>query len=790
LCGILLISASTLLLEISLTRYFSFHLWFHYAFMIISIALLGLSGASTALALLRRRLERHPPLRVLAASALACAAAILVSLPILGLLSSWWTAETDASRGWDATIIGMYWLTLFVPFFFAGATLSWAIRTFAGKFNTAYAFDLVGAALGCLLAVVLLSRLHPEQALAAAAVVALASAICFASGERQARALVPGLALAGLVVAALTALAGNRMVGAATTPTKGLARDLQTGARIVASRPSMTGRVDVLQGPGLGFSWGLGGSYRGRFPEQLTVRIDGDALTTITRYDGDFGKWAFTGYSPATLPFIIGRPRSVLVIGPGGGMDVVNALGHGASSVVGVEINHQIIDLVRGEFGDFAGQIYDHPAVRLVHSDGRNYIESSDARYDLVQLTFVDTFAALASGALSLSEDFLYTREAFEAYVHSLSDRGVLAIGMVRAQALSLSVLTEIATRDLGLDLGAHLFIAHHPRKSHSMVFVFSRRPLAAEQVARGIEFVERAGLGIVYAPGHEAVSDAELVRFLGSDDPDAFVTTYPGDIRPETDDKPFFFRRSKWTALLGSSLGGRGNLLIILGVAVVFAIGLIVVPLALTAPGVLARHGRELRAFAFIGLGFIMLEMALLVKFSLFLGHPVRSLAVVLFSMLFFAGLGSAAGRVLLGRGGGDRPGLRSASALVVPFALIAAIGLGYGYFLPQLFSRWMGLAIVARVGLAIALLAPLSFLMGMPLPISLALLRSRGEKLVLWAWALNGVASVIGSILTIVLAHGLGYRATFLLAAACYLLASLSLLRTRAAKPVAAGV
>ena len=785
LCGILLISTATLLLEISLTRYFSFHLWFHYAFMIISIALLGLSGASTTLALLRPRLERHPPARVLVSSALACAVAILLSLPVLGVLSSWWTSESQASRGWDAIIIGLYWLTLFVPFFCAGAALSWAIRTYAGQFNTAYAFDLIGAAAGCLLAVALLSWLHPELALASAAVVALLSAICFATGDRRQRRLIPRLAVGGLVVAALAAVAGDRLVGAAVTPTKGLAGDLAAGGEIVASRPSMTGRVDVVRDPRRRFSWGLGGNFQGSFPEQLAVRIDGDALTTITRYDGDFASWEFTEYSPATLPFVIGRPQSVLVIGPGGGMDVVNALGHGARSITGVEINRQIIDLVRGRFGEFTGGIYDHPAVRIVHSDGRNYIESSDERYDLVQLTFVDTFAALSSGALSLSEDFLYTREAFAAYLEALSDDGLLALGMVGGQALSLAVLTETATRDLGLDLGAHLFIAHHPRKSHSMVFLFSRRPLSAEQVERGIDFVARAGLAILFAPGHEAASDPEIVRFLSSDDPDAFVAGYPRDIRPETDDKPFFFRRSKWTAVLGGSLGGRGNLLIILGIAVLFALGLIVLPLALTMPGALRRHGSEMRAFTFVGLGFIMLEMALLVKFSLFLGHPVRSLALVLFSMLFFAGLGSAAGRLLLARRGGDRPALRSAAVMVVPFAAIAAIGVAYGFLLPRLFDLWMGLSIAARVGLAVALLAPLSFLMGMPLPVCLARLRHRGEKLVLWGWALNGAASVIGSILTIVLAHALGYRATFLLAAACYLLASFSLLRKRLDRP-----
>ncbi|MEE8277907.1 MAG: hypothetical protein V3R89_04215 [Thermoanaerobaculia bacterium] len=776
LLGIALVSASALLLEISLTRYFSFRLWYHYAFMIISIALLGLSSAASFLALFRKRIAALAPHRVLGYGAWLAGASVLATLPLLALLNQAWVREAGAV--WRLfLLLALYWGVLFVPFFFAGCALSWSIETYSDRISRVYAFDLLGAALGCLAAVGLLSRFLPEQSLAFAAALAMGSSFLFLARERGFH-WIQLLGPLGFLLALAAGLWGGSLVGAQVTPTKGLAQDLRAGGVIKATRPGITGRVDVIAANTEGFAWGLAPRFRDAIPPQLALRIDGDALTVMTRYDGDFSKWSFTDYMPSTLPYAVGDPKKVLVIGPGGGMDVVNGVERGAEAVVGVEINGRIIELMQDDFDEFAGHIYRHPSVRIVHSDGRNFVESSSEKFDLIQLTLVDTFAAISSGALSLSEDFLYTTEAFQAYLDSLTPDGYLVLGRTIYEGLPLTVLLDSAIRGLDTDLREHLFIADNPGLLHGLVFLFKRSALTQEEIERGTAFVRKAGLRLLYAPG-ESTGDPRIAEFLNHPDRDRFIRESPIDLVPETDDKPFYFRSSKWTSLLGTHTGGRGNLLVILAVAILFALGFILAPIQVTAPSGLRSHGRFLLYFAFIGLGFIILEIGLVVKFALFLGHPGRSLTVTLFSLLLFSGLGSRASQGLFDEDALAGRGLPRRAML--PFFAVFLLAVLDAFFLSTFFSAWMGLALGLRIALSVLLIAPLGFLMGMPLPIGMSLLRERGRSFVLWAWGVNGFASVVGSIGCVLLAHLAGYRSAFLVSAGCYLAALLSLLRAQ---------
>jgi SAM-dependent methyltransferase len=776
LTGVTLLSGAILVSEVAFTRYFSFRLWYHYAFMIISVALLGLGAAGTMTALARERLRKVSSERVLGVSAALFGIGLIVAINLLSSLNeSFLSGLSGGVNARDFLAVAAYWCILFVPFFFAGCAISWAVQTYAQEISTLYAFDLVGAGVGAFAAALLLARLHPEQVLSLAAAAGLLSAALFASSRRRLEVVVWGLCALGGLLVAFTFVERGSLVGTNITPSKGLANDLAAGGRIVATRPSVSGRVDVVANALRRFAWGVDGSYAGPFPDQLVLRIDGDALTPITRLDGDSASWAFTDFMPSTLPYAIDNPKKVLVIGPGGGMDVVNGLQRGASEVTGVEINAGIIDLMRGQFAHFSGDVYQDPRVRLVYSDGRNFVENTGERYDLVQLTLVDTFAAISSGALALSEDFLYTTEAFRAYLRVLRPGGLLALGRTRSEALTLTALMDAATRGDGGDLGRQLFLSDRPSQLHSLIFLYKKTPFTRDEVAAGVRFVQRAKLRLVYAPGFEPESNPAIVAFLKAPDRDRFIAEFPGDITPETDDRPFYFRETKWSALLGTYRGGRGDILIILVISVVSALGLIVVPLAVTSPSALRERPAHLAFFALIGLGFIVLELAVMTRFVLFLGHPVRSLTVTLCSLLVFSGLGSAASRALLNR----RRALPATAAMLVPFVLVAALGLAYGLWLDELFAGWMGLPTAERVAVAVGFLAPLGLAMGFPLPIGLRLLQERDERLVLWAWGLNGFASVIGSVGCIALAQVTGFTGTFAAAAVCYLLALLCLLR-----------
>lgn len=309
LAAVALLSAAILLVEISLTRYFSFRLWYHYSFMIVGIAMLGLSAASSLLAVLRHRRRGAPlPWPPMSAGAALCAATLLLALPLLARLNALWVDEQDGSQLVLFGVLLLYWLVLFVPFYCGGAAISWAVQTHAERMGVLYAWDLAGGACGCLMAVALLSLLYPEQSLAVAAAVAAGAALLFLVAEpmrpRQRRRLAVPTALLLLLAAMLASGRFDRWrFDGVITPSKGLWHDVRSGGRTVASAPNMTGRVDVVAGSLRRFAWGLGDGHRGAFPEQLALRIDGDALTSITRWDGDrhSADWQFADRMPATL---------------------------------------------------------------------------------------------------------------------------------------------------------------------------------------------------------------------------------------------------------------------------------------------------------------------------------------------------------------------------------------------------------------------------------------------------------------------------------------------------------
>jgi hypothetical protein len=332
---------------------------------------------------------------------------------------------------------------------------------------------------------------------------------------------------------------------------------------------------------------------------------------------------------------------------------------------------------------------------------------------------------------------------------------------------LPLTVLLDRATRGLQLDLSKHIFIARHRESTHGLVLLFARSPLGQDEIARGLRFVADAGFELVYAPGVPAGAGNEVARFLAQGDRDRFVREHRGDIVPETDDKPFYFRASKWTALLGSYTGGRGNLLIILGIAILFAVGLLLVPIAIVAPAAARRNWRLLALFGCIGLGYITLELGLMVQFVLLLGHPVRALSVILFSLLLSSGVGSYVSQRFSARA---RVGDRWATWPLIGVVATACV---YAFLLKPALGAAMGLGVSARILIAVALVMPLGFLMGTPLPAAMVRLKTAQEDLVLWAWGINGTCSVVGSTACILIAHATGYRSVILVAAGCYALA-----------------
>jgi spermidine synthase len=780
--GVFLISMAVLTLEIALTRIFSVTMWYHLAFMVISTALLGF-GASGAY-LTARRAVRNEPLTgrlpifaALTTLSIVLAFALITRLPLdplAPLLPGLSDAERFAQTAWLIVLLLAEYILVVVPFFFAGLTLGGAFATFARRISTLYFADLIGAGLGCLLVVALLWALPGQGVVMVAAGLAALATFCFHQDAGGRRILTYAAPLAALALFSGAPLA-ERLFPLHIPPSKPLYQAYADPTiALVYTGHTPFARVDVMYRPGASLgAWGLSARCPAPPPpEQMFITIDAAAIAAITRFNGDLETISFVNCAPSSLAYRLGErpPQSALIIGPGGGIDVLTALYNRVPRIVGVEINPLIIALVADKalYRDFAGGIYtDYPNVEIHAAEGRNFVARTTERFDLIQFSQVDTWAAAAAGAYSLSENFLYTVEAFLDYYDHLTEDGVLTVGRwyfdPPQQAFRLVTIGTAALEARGVADPAQHFIV--VRAGDTATFIMKRSPFTPSEVVRIRQLTEQLDFIILYAPD---VGDADnwFVRFFRAPDRAAFFATYPLDVSPTTDDRPFFFEYYGWSNL-GDFRSGKVTLLILLVQALLLASGFILWPLWR-----FQRHGLAMRGagyflsyFAALGVGFILIEVGLMQRFVLFLGHPVYATSVVLFAILFFSGVGSFLSGWLLGEGDP-----RALQVRVIP--LLALGALVYIFLLPPLFRALIGLALEARVGIAVALLMPLGIGMGMPFPLGIRLVDRVNPALVAWAWGVNGFSSVIGSILTIMIAQSYGFSLAIGVAVVVYLL------------------
>lgn len=448
-----------------------------------------------------------------------------------------------------------------------------------------------------------------------------------------------------------------------------------------------------------------------------------------------------------------------------------------------MEVNPIIARTVMQQrFRAFNGDLYNRPEVHLVVNDGRSFVRGSAERYDSIQATLVDTWAATAAGAFTLSENNLYTREAFADYLTHLTDDGLLTMTRWRndppREFLRLLVLGRSALTKLGVtqDHARHFYVASDARMA---TFLLKRTPFSPEEVASLDAYVEAAGLTRLFSP--LADDDNAYAHFLRTADWRQFVARHPDDISPPSDDRPFFFYTVRPERLLAAaarfsqlSRDNLGLVLLLLSLAVVgvLVLAFLVLPLFLLRRDVLAgERGVKLRFLSYfiaIGIGFITVEIALMQRFVLLLGRPVLALVVILFALLVTSGAGSYLSR----RTRAARlPRVIARNTLVLAGLLVAAL-----CGLTPLFALLAGAPLAVRVAVAVALIAPLGLCMGSFLPLGVAGAGERLAPLVPWAWGINGAASVLGSVLAMVLAMNAGFDLTLGAGLLCYGAAALS--------------
>jgi hypothetical protein len=782
IAGIAAVSAALLMTELALTRIFSVTMYYHFAFLAISIALFGLSASGVFVYTARRRLAGVDTGLLLAVGALIHAAATIVALACLVRIR----VGLNYSPENLALMLAIYGLAA-LPFFTGGSVISIAFARGGQRINVLYAADLIGAAAGCLLLIPLLNRLGAPGVVLTAAGLSLVAAGVFAPSRIRARVIAAAVLLYALPV-------GAQAVGAApfdVIDTKG-----HEGDTILFSKWNSFSRVAVYDRRH--GDWSLSPRFTGQVGESLFMDIDSAASTPILKGTGNPADASYLRYELTALAYHLAeRPGGfrALVIGPGGGRDLLSALTFGASHVDGVEINPIIArDVMLGRFREYSGGVYAHPNVTTHVDDGRSFVRRSTDRYDVIQASLVDTWAATAAGAYTLTENSLYTTEAFGEYLDHLTDNGVLTITRWVFDGLRLVSLAQEAAAERGLDASRHLAIVRLDRVA---TFMLKRTPFSDAEVTRLRALADDMGFTVLYAPGMAAddegteplemqrtgTSAGDYRRLILAEDRDAFIAAYPLDIAATTDDRPFFFHttrlRDQFNVAFGRSMlfgNGLSALLTLMGISGALVLLFIVGPLVLGGPSTGLGAGgpgtgwaRWLAYFGALGAGFMLIEVAILQRFVLLLGHPVYSLTVTLFALLLGTGIGS-----FLSRRVAPEAVRRVTVRALVAIVAIALLSSAAMTAVIDLAIPW---PLQGRIALAVALLIPVGILLGLPLPGGMRLLAASKPDLIPWGWGMNGAFSVVGATVAVFVAMNWGFSSTLSTGALVYALAAVTL-------------
>lgn len=782
--GLFMITLATLMYEILLTRIFSVTMWYHFAFMAISVAMFGMTAGAILVYLLPHYFTQQRAKYHLTLSSLLFAASIVASFLT--------HLQIPPVRG--ASIMGLYplvltYVVISIPFVFSGICVCLALTKFPRQVSKLYAADLAGAAVGCILLVYTLKITDGPTAVIVVALLASLAAALFAVGWGHNRflrtALVFTLLLAFLAVLNTVLMVKQRPL----LRLKWVKGELEL--RPVYEKWNSFSRLTVLGDPDRPenpFGWGISPIYpAGQKVRQLHMMIDASAYTPLTAFDGDLDDLGYLKWDITNLAHHLRPASKVLVIGSGGGRDVLSALAFGQESVTAVEINEDIIDAVNHRFGDFTGHLDRNPKVSFINDEARTYVARHEDRFDIIQVSLIDTWAATASGAFVLTENSLYTVEAWKIFLEHLAPGGILTFTrwyfedrpgeMYRLTSLARSSLVQLGIEDQR----KHIVILrrmgwqeHTGLPDGLGTMLVSKEPFSKEDLDVVEQIARRMQFDVVLSPRFSI--DPAFSTIASGRDLETFAASFPLNIAAPTDDSPFFFHMLRLKDLFDPGLRDQGMMsfntraVYILGVLLISVVVLtfvcIIVPLILTTRKATLRGAFPLfMFFAAIGFGFMLVEISQMQRLIVFLGHPVYGLSVVLFSLLLSSGLGSYLTQAI------RNPGLtRSTTVLLL---LLLCVLIVFGYLTPSAIRGFGESTTTVRILVATGMLFPLGIFMGMPFPLGMKMASARSASLTPWLWGINGATSVCASVLAVVIALSSGISASFWSGLSCYAIA-----------------
>ena len=756
--GVFLTALSGLVLEIAITRIFSAAIWYHFAFVAVSVALVGLGSSGLLVHYRLNKIKENWAEDLTISSSLGICIIIPITLFVMHSLAS------------QIVYLPIFMFLFAIPFFFIGVVISAAFSAFAQTAGRLYASDLIGASVGAISVVLLLSLIGGEGTTLLVGVIAAIFATIFSLISKKRKKTIISIIFVIFSVSLVAINLETQVFSIQTDPTAN--KDLpiflreNPGSQIAKTKWNSFSRIDVVEG----ISGNCIPALDPRNPSQCAeeglvakIFIDGGAGTNIISWDGNPESRKELSTWMQYIPFNMKDDPKVLIIGSGGGRDVIAAIASGSTDITTVEINPIIFETVRS-YGERAGNLYDHPFVDSNVDEGRSFVSKSTEKFDIIYIPFVDTWASVSSGGLGVSENFLYTVEGFQEYYDHLEDDGkIVAVRWLIDAPRFVTTFTQLLENNGVPRNEVYRHIVSVSSESTVLdpsvtLSILSKSPFTESEISFLSDSFDRYGYKPILIP--DKVMLAPYQSLLKENIPlDSFNEKFPTKVHFVTDDSPFFLSFEKPIPKILEAL---------LYISIIIAGAFLVIPFIWLRKN--QENKTHLRVsggvlyFSALGAGFILIELALLQKLILLLGNPTMTFAILLFTMLLSSGFGSLSSTRFM------KIGTKNLSFVILG---IAALGLLYALILPMIIQSVISEDFAAKVAVSVGILAPIGFLMGMPLPTGMRVLKSHLPTYIPWMWAINGAFSVLGAVTTVVVGILLGASYALSIGIAIYLLA-----------------
>ncbi len=777
-------------------RLFSIIQWHHFAYMIIGLALFGYGISGTLINYCQRWLISRFNI-------------VYVALMFLFSLTSFicfYFAQSVPLNieeiFWDYSQTGylvFIFVSLTIPFLLAASAICLSLMHFNMHTGFIYSANLIGSGFGGIASITLLYIAHPQSALLIISISGLLTGlIAYIELSLNFKNKLASFLIASLAFLLLSSYIFDLKI----SPYKSLEQILQiSGTKIIKTKSSALGYLHVIENLSvpLRHAPGLSLKATNEPPPQLGVFTDGDNMTVITQFPDSFNQLEYLDQTSSALPYHLIKPKNVLIAESGGGAGVLQALYHGSPKIDATEVNPQIVDLVNHEYREFSGGLYDRPNISVSHKKLRNFLTGTSKKFDLIQISSPDSFTATSVGLYALNEDYSYTTDALKLYINRLEPNGYVAItrwiSLPPKETLRLLATAIEVLEANNVDQPSQQLVLI--RSWQTSTLLIKNGLINNRDIGSILDFCHRRLFDVAYIPGikreqankynilHTPIFYNAALALLSAHRAQ-FTDKYKFNISPASDNQPYFHNHFKWSAAKEIfSLRNRGGaplietgyiaLLMVLAISTIISATLIITPILTLKPKRITIEGYAncIRFFAYffvIGLSFLLLEIAFINKFILFLHHPIFSIATMITSFLLFAGLGSSYATYIAERIGKQKTLFTAATAIVL-------ICLIYQSVIVDIFELCAGLPFVLKILTSTFLIAPLAFFLGMPFPLALAGVLIKDKTLVPWAWGINGCASVISTALATILAMHYGFSFVIVLAAILYLVAACSL-------------